>query len=279
MAEHINDSYTRCLHELRARYKGRGIANSIGARASDSGNALGDGHSDAQESYVLFDSRTNIADSYRSGTYNGSKYMTSDDFVRYFKSRRAFYMPEAVRAKQEQSEALEVAPQQRGVSRRGRRESGKQDSKEGHLSSLISASKRLFNEWLPIEKREGKLEWKLQRLPVAAMSALAAFTVSLGLIVGGSVMIGSASGELGGLNSEIASLEAAETELESKLNMKYDINQLKNDVEAMGMIKMGHADNQYISTNSDCDVIVYDTEEEENAPLMALLSAFGFKLD
>ena len=277
MAQNINDSYTRCICELRARYKGRGIANSIGA--SESAQArIADNAQAANESYVLFDSRTNIADSYRSGVYNGSKYMTSDDFVRYFKTRRAFYMPEAVRAKQEAEEAAVVAPQRKTFGR-GRRESGKQDSKEGHLSGLISAAKEIVKEWLPIEAGEFKLQWKLTRLPTAAMSALAVFTISLGLIVGGSVMIGNASGELGGLNSEIASLEETQTELESKLSMKYDINQLKNEVEDMGMIKMGHADNQYITIDSDCDVIVYDKEEKETTPLMALLSAFGFKLD
>ena len=237
MAQNINDSYTRCICELRARYKGRGIANSIGA--SESAQArIADNAPAANESYVLFDSRTNIADSYRSGVYNGSKYMTSDDFVRYFKTRRAFYMPEAVRAKQEAEEAAVVAPQRKTFGR-GRRESGKQDSKEGHLSGLISAAKEIVKEWLPIEAGEFKLQWKLTRLPTAAMSALAVFTISLGLIVGGSVMIGNASGELGGLNSEIASLEETQTELESKLSMKYDINQLKNEVEDMGMIKMG----------------------------------------
>ncbi len=277
MAQNINDSYTRCICELRARYKGRGIANSIGA--SESAQArIADNAQAANESYVLFDSRTNIADSYRSGVYNGSKYMTSDDFVRYFKTRRAFYMPEAVRAKQQAEEAAVVAPQKKTFGR-GRRESSKQDTKEGHLSGLISAAKEIVKEWLPMEAGEFKLQWKLTRLPTAAMSALAVFTISLGLIVGGSVMIGNASGELGGLNSEIASLEETQTELESKLSMKYDINQLKNEVEDMGMIKMGHADNQYITIDSDCDVIVYDKEDKETTPLMALLSAFGFKLD
>jgi hypothetical protein len=277
MAQNINDSYTRCICELRARYKGRGIANSIGASESVQAR-IADNAQAANESYVLFDSRTNIADSYRSGVYNGSKYMTSDDFVRYFKTRRAFYMPEAVRAKQQAEEAAVVAPQRKTFGR-GRRESGKQDSKEGHLSGLISAAKEIVKEWLPMEAGEFKLQWKLTRLPTAAMSALAVFTISLGLIVGGSVMIGNASGELGGLNSEIASLEETQTELESKLSMKYDINQLKNEVEDMGMIKMGHADNQYITIDSDCDVIVYDKEDKETTPLMALLSAFGFKLD
>ena len=278
MSQSINDSYARCLSELRARYKGRGIANSTGAGASASKQISERTAESANESYVLFDSRTGIADSYRSGVYNGSKYMTSDDFVRYFKSRRAFYMPEAVRAKQELSETAAAVPQKKSFGR-GRRESGKQDSKEGHLSGLISAAKNLVAEWLPLDADEKKLGWKLSKLPVAAMSALAVFTISLGLIVGGSVMIGNASGELGGLNSEIASLEAAQAELESELSMKYNINQLKNEVEDMGMIKIGYADNQYITIDNDCDVIVYETEEKENTPLMALLSAFGFKLD
>ena len=90
MAQSINDSYTRCICELRARYKGRGIANSIVADQTAPKKLSERKAEAASESYVLFDSRTNIADSYRSGVYNGSKYMTSDDFVRYFKNRCQF---------------------------------------------------------------------------------------------------------------------------------------------------------------------------------------------
>ena len=115
----VNDSYSRCLSELRARYKGRGVANNMGNKTM----AEGAREISEPESYVLFDSRSNIADSYRSGVYNGSKYMTSDDFVRYFKSRRAFYMPEALRMKQEEAMPKAVVQKQHNVASRRRRES------------------------------------------------------------------------------------------------------------------------------------------------------------
>lgn len=274
-ADRINDSYSRCLSELRARYKGRGVANNMAEKAALEAKSL----QLESESYVLFDSRTGIADSYRSGVYNGSKYMTSDDFVRYFKSRRAFYMPEALRSKQEEATVQSVAPRHNVAVARGRRESSESDSKEGHLSRLISAIKGLRAEWLPIERERKSFEWRMPKLPVAAMSALAVFTVSLGLIVSGSVMIGSASGEIGRLNSEIAALEAQETDLEGKLDLKYSISQIEADAEALGMIKMEHADNQYISVATDDDVIVYDKEEDKSVGLAALLAAFGIELD
>ena len=280
MAEHANDSYTRCINELRARYRGRGIAGGIKAEAArlDAGDKA---HLSQSESYVLFDSRSGIADSYRSGVYNGSKYMTSDDFVRYFKSRRAFYMPEALRKKQEDVALANSAVPQRRTNGRGNGElrGSESGSKEGHLSTLISAAKRLIKEWFPIEEREGRQQGARLRIPVAALSALAVFTVSLGLIVGGSVMIGSASGDLGRLNSEIAVLEAKQTDLEGKLDLKYDVNAIERDAKSLGMIKREHADNKYLSIKEDNDVVIYDEKEEENVTLAALLAAFGIELD
>ena len=275
----VNDSYSRCLGELRARYKGRGVANNSGNKAMiESARQM---NASESESYVLFDSRSNIADSYRSGVYNGSKYMTSDDFVRYFKSRRAFYMPEALRSKQEEIKPMAAAARQNKTAQRGRRESAgsSTSSKEGHLSGLISALKELREAWLPIEIERKPFSFKLPKLPVAAMTALAAFTVSLGLIVSGSVMIGSASGEIGRLNSEIASLEAKQADLEGKLDLKYDVAQIEEDAEALGMIKMEHADNQYIAISDNDEVIEYQRNEEKLSGFAALLAAFGISFN
>lgn len=281
MAVEMNDSYSRCISELRARYKGRGIATNIKNEAAAQLKSEAAQKQLSTGSYVLFDSRSNIADSYRSGVYNGSKYMTSDDFVRYFKSRRAFYMPEALRKKQEDVALSNSAVPQRRTNGRGNGElrGSESGSKEGHLSTLISAAKRLIKEWFPIEEREGRQQGARLRIPVAALSALAVFTVSLGLIVGGSVMIGSASGDLGRLNSEIAVLEAKQTDLEGKLDLKYDVNAIERDAKSLGMIKREHADNKYLSIKEDNDVVIYDEKEEENVTLAALLAAFGIELD
>ena len=91
--ENMNDSYNRCIAELRSRYRGKAISNNAKHEAAALRERDALEATSEREEYLLFDSRSNIADSYRSGVYNGSRYMTSDDFVRYFKSRRAFYCP------------------------------------------------------------------------------------------------------------------------------------------------------------------------------------------
>ena len=272
MSVEMNESYNRCLQELRARYSGRGIAGNIKKQ-----NAIESEKVDAEnKSYVFFDSRSNIADTYRSGVYNGSKYMTSDDFVRYFKTRREFYMPETLRKKQE-AEAKSVAVQKR-QSGRGLRE-GSSDSKEGHLKTIISALVELKDKWFPVEPTAGRAKGERFRVPVAALSGLAVFTVSLGLIVGGSVMVGDASGELGRANSEISVLEAKEADLEGKLDLKYSINELEEDAKSLGMIKREHADNEYLPIEGDDEVIIYDENQDKNVGLAALLAAFGIDVN
>lgn len=271
MSVEMNDSYYRCLAELRTRYKGRGVAENMRNQAELLEKK------DAQE-YMLFDSRSNIADCYKSGVYNGSKYMTSDDFVKYFRSRRAFNMPEALRRKQEELAVVdETSLPTKRIAGRGSRESS--DSKEGHLKTLISALITLKDKWLPQEPTEGRRENGRFKMPVAAMSGLAVFTLSLGLIVGGSVMIGTASGEVGRLNSEISVLEAKQTDLEGKLDLKYNINEIEEDAKSLGMIKREHADNQYSPVKGDNEVIVYEENEDKNVGLAALLAAFGFEID
>ena len=275
MSVEMNDSYNRCINELRSRYQGRGLSNSIGTEArANRENAKIEG----PENYVLFDSRSNIADSFRSGVYNGSKYMTSDDFVRYFKSRRDFYMPEALRKKQEEAEGKVVAKKRTAGRVSKELVPSDSDSKEGHLAPLISALKELKNKWCPVEPREGRSQIGRMRIPVAAMSGLAVFTLSLGLIVGGSVMIGNASGEVGRLNSEISVLEARQTDLEGKLDLKYNINEIEEDARSLGMIKRENADNEFTPIEGDNEVIVYEENRDENVGLAALLAAFGIDI-
>lgn len=277
MSVQTNDSYSRCLEELRERYRGRGVSASIRNSAALQAKKDGEMRASAPASYVLFDSKSNIADCYRSGVYNGSKYMTSDDFVRYFKSRREFYMPEALRKKQEEAEAASAVVPQRAHNGRGVvRESS--DSKEGHLKTFISALTELKNKWFPMEPTVGRAQGPRFRVPVGALSGLAVFTLSLGLIVGGSVMIGNASGELGRLKSQISVLEATQADLEGKLDLKYNINEIEAAAKSLGMIKREHADNQYLPVLGEDEIIVYDENQDKNIGLAALLAAFGIDI-
>ena len=273
-----NDSYNRCIAELRARYSGRGVANNfkneIAQRAKQ--EEIADGSS---ETYVFFNTGNKIGDSYRSGEYNGSRYMTSDDFVRYFKSKRAFFMPSAL--KSQKSEAV-VAKQNSAVPKRqgtGSVTVSESGSKESHTRGLTSVVKKFAREWLCIEPRENRVDNTRFRIPVTALSGIAVFVVSLGMIVGGSVMTGGMSAEVGKLNSQIAVLEAEQADLQGKLDLKYNINEIEEDAKSLGMIKREYADNEYIEVASKKEIEIYDENEDKDLNLAALLSAFGIELD
>lgn len=275
----MNDSYDRCLSELRARYKYRGISNNVKNEALSQTMREASSYALAPEAYVLFDAKSKIADSYRSGEYKGSKYMTSDDFVRYFKNRRAFYMPAAVRESEpEQAEENSAVPQRRGQGARGglvRSDSGK----EGHLTAVASVIKEFREKWFPVERKEGRAEGRRFRMPIATMSGIAVFALSLGLIVGGSVMLGNASGEVGELNSTIATLESKRSELQGKLDLKYNVDEIEQDVKSLGMIKRQYADSEYLTEDGEERITVYDQDDAENIGLGSLLASFGIELD
>lgn len=271
--EYMNDSYNRCIAELRTRYRGRAVSSSVKDEAAVQSNKNA-----APETYILFDSRSKIADTYRSGEYNGSKYMTSEDFVRYFRTRRAFYMPstqKAQEAKAEEAETSSVPQRKNGASPAGPSESG---SKEGHIGRLLSVAKRLAIKWFPIERAEGRTEGVRARFPVPVLAGMAVFTISMSLIVGGSVMVGDATAMVGKLDSEIATLEAQRDDLEGKLDLKYTVDQIEADAKALGMVKREYADSEYITIENDDEVKIYDDGEEENFSLASLLSAFGIEL-
>lgn len=267
-----NDSYNRCLAELRARYQGRGVVrnahNELEREAAS--------RAELSESYVLFDSRSKIADRYRSGEYNGSKYMTSDDFVRYFKNRRDFYMPEALREREAEAAKNTAVPQRKTA--RGL-VSSDSDSKEGHLKTITALVRAFVEKWFPMESKEGRTNGARFRIPMAVLGGMAVFTVSLGLIVGGSVMIGSASGEIGRQNSTIATLEAQKLDLEGKLDLKYNLNEIEAEAESLGMIKRHYAEHEYLTVNQNEEIVLHDEEKEKGLGLAALLSAFGIDID
>ena len=275
----MNDSYNRCLAELRARYQGRGVSHNIRNELAAQTQKEATSRAEIPETYMLFDSQSKIADFYRNGEYNGSKYMTSDDFVRYFKSRRAFYMPSAFREREVEERKNSAVPQRKTTSGRGGLTPSESDSKEGHLKGTISALKAFREKWFPIEAKEGRIEGARFRIPASVVSGMAVFSVSLGLIVSGSVMIGSASAELGQQNSEIAALEAEQLDLEGKLDLKYNLNDIEEEAKSLGMIKRHYADQEYLTVNEKEEIILYEEDEDRNVGLSALLSSFGIEIN
>ena len=271
--ETINDSYNRCIAELRNRYRGKAVSNNVknesaALRERDALNAGVSG-------YVLFDSRSGIADSYKSGVYNGSRYMTSDDFVRYFKSRRAFYSPSVFKATEAENTENPAVPARKNGASSSSLTASESGSKESHTQGIIAAVKRFANEWFPVERKEGRSEGRRLRLPVSALVGIAAFAVSMTLIVSGSVLVEASAGEVGRLDSQIALLKSEKADIEGKLDLKYTVDEIESDAKAMGMIKRQYADSKYIMLENDDEIVIYEDDENKNVGLSTLLSAFG----
>ena len=280
--EYTNDSYNRCIAELRARYKGRGIAVNVKNEIATQARREEASRAQLAENYVEYDSRSMIGDQYRSGEYNGSKYMTSDDFVRYFKSRRAFYVPSALKEKEAEKQIVKnnpAVPQRKTAATSRGIVPSDSDSKEGHLSNALALIKEFAEKWFPVESKEGRTNGARFRIPVSVLSGMAVFVVSLGLIVSGSVMVGSASGELGRKKSEMAQLEAQQAELQGKLDLKYNVNDIEEAAKSLGMIKRQYADQEYLTVNSGEEITIYDENEDENVGFAALLAAFGIDIN
>lgn len=279
--ENVNDSYNRCIAELRSRYRGKAISNNAKHEAAAIRERDAISASSKTDGYLLFDSRSKIADSYRSGIYNGSRYMTSDDFVRYFRSRRAFYSPSAYKAAEAEAKAAEnsAVPARKNGASSSSLTPSESGSKESHIQRLIAAVKKFANNWFPVERVEGRSEGRKFKLPVSAMAGIAIFAISMTLIVSGSVLVGTSEGEVGKLDSQIASLKAEKADLEGKLDLKYTVEQIEADAKSMGMIKRQYVKNEYITLKEDDEIVIYDDGEEENLGLSALLSAFGVNPD
>ena len=279
--ENMNDSYNRCIAELRSRYRGKAISNNAKHEAAALRERDAISASSKTDGYLLFDSRSKIADSYRSGIYNGSRYMTSDDFVRYFRSRRAFYSPSAYKAAEAEAKAAEnsAVPARKNGASSSSLTPSESGSKESHIQRLIAAVKKFANKWFPVERVEGRSEGRKFKLPVSAMAGIAIFAISMTLIVSGSVLVGTSEGEVGKLDSQIASLKAEKADLEGKLDLKYTVEQIEADAKSMGMIKRQYVKNEYITLKEDDEIVIYDDGEEENLGLSALLSAFGVNPD
>ena len=272
--ETINDSYNRCIAELRNRYRGKAVSNNVKneSAALRERDALEAG---VANGYVLFDSRSGIADSYKSGVYNGSRYMTSDDFVRYFKSRRAFYSPSVYKTEEAESSENSAVPARKNGASSSSLTTSESGSKESHTQGIIAAVKRFAKEWFPVERKEGRGEGGRLRLPVSALVGIGAFAVSMTLIVSGSVLVEASAGEVGRLDSQIALLKTEKADIEGKLDLKYTVDEIEADAKEMGMIKRQYAESRYITLENDDKVVVYEDDENQNIGLSTLLSAFG----
>ena len=144
-------------------------------------------------------------------------------------------------------------------------------------SEKVSKIKKVADEWLPEDKIvKAKKEKRTARPFSRMLFAVAGTAISLMLIVSGSVMISGANRDVKDLENELHELKASENELGLELEMKNDVNVLRDRAtEDLGMIRKEYVEANYLDVSGSDGIEVHEKEEEKNLGVAAILSAFG----
>ena len=203
--------------------------------------------SSAAKVYMI--SRKNKEDAahgYRNGEFRGNKYMTSEDFVTYFRSRGKISYAEGTRKKTTEENAGEILRGRAPVENKGadtfaptaeaakKRAASDNDVKvytpngKKKASPNVSGRTEVFRrtggerseriktaarEWFPEEKIVNVKTKRSPRRMVRTAAAIAGVALSLMMIVGGSVLVSDANREAKELESELRALEIQRNEL------------------------------------------------------------------
>jgi len=131
------------------------------------------------------------------------------------------------------------------------------------------------SEWLPSGERYIRVR-NQKRFPIAMVMMVVAVSVSLMLIVFGSVMTSHMQREVCALENELEDLYALAEELEGELALKNDPIKMEQLASEMGMVRSEYVEMSFLQVTPEEHTVVYETEEEQTLSLATLLSAIGF---
>jgi hypothetical protein len=284
----ITDTLPLCLDALRRRFQGRGMLKSVQSGAHSQNAAVMHARAIAPGAYADYGIRHAVSDRFRTGSYNGERYMTSADFVRYYAEHRVKMRPDAdmphmavVRdpAKRVPSPAPKksiLAP----AEEESRRLVGKIASKlpasfrDKHPAAAERAAE--VHTWLTADTIREAPAAKKQRFPVSVASAILVVMISLSLVVGGTVMYSNANSEYKAASDALEAVKAEELSLENSLAVKLDLVEAEDYARnTLGMVDRSYIGGEYLNAAQEESIEVY-TEEKPSFGLSTLLSALGF---
>lgn len=281
--------YTACseyVDFLCQRYKDRGIAAHVrlDAKRQEREEALS--HAMAPGAYIMAEKVSDgKADKYRTGLYKGERYMSSDDFVRYYHDQRSYKMPnynvrtvtpeasedrEGAMGGQSPKKALWLT-----VSEQMPR------SVRKYLEKPVTARLADFSrDWFPIEKDQKREESQDKKKPAGVVGAMLAVTLCAVLIVSSSVMVSLSIREASILQRELDALNKEYTMLSTELSLKNDMLEIERiATEEYNMVRSEYVSVQVLTTQSEDTVEIFEAKDEFAQGLSNLLSAIGIIKD
>lgn len=130
-------------------------------------------------------------------------------------------------------------------------------------------------EWFPMDETYIRRKNK-KKFPLAMVMMIIVVSVSLLLIVCGSVMTSHMERRISALNSDLAELRVEAEKIESQLDLKNDPVALEKMALSLGMVKSDYVDMRVLDVSAEEKSVVYETEEKQGMSLSMLLSAMGF---
>ncbi len=282
---------SRYMDMFCERYRDRGIAGRVHADAARQEKREALDRAEAPGSYISADrlAKEEQLDVYRSGVSDGRRYMTADDFARYYHDQRGYKFPQYRAATDaERIAAVKAVTPAREVRLEQPKKAGwltDTDKLPKFLRTLLEkpAFARL-NEWAgetfprvqeESETRESAIS-RTRRIPVGLTAALVTVVVSMSMVITGTVLVSQSTQELSRQKDKLAELQEIHGELSDDLALKNDALHIEERAQELGMVSEKYLHGEYITEERTDELEILDkARDEKKSGFARLLSAFG----
>lgn len=288
------DSDSRYIDMFCERYRDRGIAGRVHADAARQEKKEALTRAKAPGAYIGADelaAKEKKLDSYRTGSSDGKRYMTVDDFTRYYHDQRGYKFPQYRAATDEERIAAvkAVAP-----AKEVRLEQPKKalwltdtDKLPAPIAKLMTRPFFVrLNEWAEETfPREGELRietrpvggFRSRRVPVGLVAALVTVLVSMSTVITSTVSVSQATRELSQMKESYSEMKELRDELRDQLNLKNDMLAIEDYASnELGMVHEKYVNGEYLTEDKEDNLEVLDEDRDGKKNGLAwLLSAFG----
>ena len=279
------------------RYRDRGIAGRIHTDAAKQEKKEALSRAITPGSYVGAEKLAGKEklDAYRTGVSDGKRYMSADDFTRYYHDQRGYKYPQYRTV----TDAERIAAVQAVVAANPREMRPEQPKKAVWLADtdkLPAPLQKLMakpffvwlNEWaqetFPRET-EMRIEtrpvggFRSRRVPVGLVAALVTVLVSMSTVITSTVSVSQATRQLSQTKDAYVEMQEIHSELTDQLDLKNDMLAIEEYAsEELGMVHEKYLHGEYLTEDREDNLEVLDEGRDgDKSGLSRLLSAFGFR--
>ena len=279
----ICDTYINMLCE---RYKNRGVTTRVRCDADAQSSRHKKAVCNAPAAYSIDYMKVSPFDAkYRTGSYKGNTYMSSDDFALYYRDLRDYRTPRQA----SRDEAEYIAIEKKAIQKQKEKEAGTRSKKakwlalthilkaklqeaKSHLN--LQELKKFSAEWFPIDCEQNRREGKSKKIPKSVITSFVIVALSLFMIVSGSVMVSRAEMKVSDLEYTIESYEKERDKLLVDIELKNDMLMVKEWAMQHGMVSGEYVNSKHIDIENPESIESFEKKEEKGF-LHKLFSAIG----